>query len=658
MGESAGSEGSHPPAGRGPRRRVSVRLLLLLVALVPTVGMLTLAVSTAYARNAERDAARTLDADAARLVQLIHARTAAAGEEVASSVLAIGADLGVDATELSDLYDQDFVARLTEARAEVDADPLLGGLPELARPLAALRGLRAGIDAGQVPFVELHRVSRDLTTAIDEVWQRRFVARTNHPDADELPARAQLRLGALYVAFLALASGADRAAITELVLVGDPTPADLMRLVEASGGFDAAVDMFPPRLGPTARAAWDAHLDRPAAQRFEAVLDDALASVLSRTESPLSMDISAFGDAYIDGPAWARGLTDLVLAAATDLHGLAAEDADDAGRDLLVQVVATVLLAGLSLVIALLVAREVARPANRLEAAAHQIHEGRFDLDPLPVEGPRELADTASAFNDMASTLAAVEAHAVSLAADPEAPILSERLPGRTGRALQVALNRLRSSMQAAESHRRALEQAASHDSLTGLANRSAALEVMARNLSLADREGGTVMALFIDLDGLKAINDRYGHATGDDALRLAADALRAATRAADIVARFGGDEFVVSGIAHDLPAEVEAVANRVRQAVGGQRLSTPDGYVGLGCSIGMATARRGSTAASLIDDADSALYLAKRRGRDQAAWFEPPDEPAPSDDPRDEPAAADESARPAEHAPRVDPLT
>src|SRR3546814_6265442 len=88
----------------------------------------------------------------------------------------------------------------------------------------------------------------------------------------------------------------------------------------------------------------------------------------------------------------------------------------------------------------------------------------------------------------MAGTLSAVEAHAVALADDPEAPLLSESLPGRTGRALQVALNRLRSSMQVAEQRRRDLEQAATHDALTGLLNRAAAFEMLDHDLARMER--------------------------------------------------------------------------------------------------------------------------------------------------------------------------
>jgi diguanylate cyclase (GGDEF)-like protein len=129
------------------------------------------------------------------------------------------------------------------------------------------------------------------------------------------------------------------------------------------------------------------------------------------------------------------------------------------------------------------------------------------------------------------------------------------------------------------------------------------------------------VMALFVDVDGLKAINDEHGHAAGDEALRLTAEALRATTRQSDVVARIGGDEFLVTSIAVDR-IEVELLAERIRTAVATRTLSGGAVPIPLRCSIGMALSGSGAaTVDALIHRADSGLYAAKRRGRDQARW-------------------------------------
>jgi diguanylate cyclase (GGDEF)-like protein len=345
---------------------------------------------------------------------------------------------------------------------------------------------------------------------------------------------------------------------------------------------------------------------------------------LAGEPSDLAGDVLAYGEAFTDGAPWALGLTGTVQAAGADLRAESMRQADQARAELRTQLAISAIVSTVGVAAALVLARSVTRPIERLERAAQQVHEGRFAVDPIQPSGPRELAEAAATFNDMALTLASVEAQAVALADDPEADVVDGPLPGRTGRALQVAINRLRASMRTAEEHRRELERAATHDGLTGLLNRAAALEIVERDLARVQRDGGSLMALFIDLDGLKGINDAHGHAAGDDALELTADALRAATRDADVVARLGGDEFLVAGAAGD-GAAVGALAERIRQTVAAQVLPGDDGPVPLRCSIGIALSHpEHPTAESLIHDADVALYAAKRAGRDQVAWFDP----------------------------------
>jgi diguanylate cyclase (GGDEF)-like protein len=178
--------------------------------------------------------------------------------------------------------------------------------------------------------------------------------------------------------------------------------------------------------------------------------------------------------------------------------------------------------------------------------------------------------------------------------------------------------------MRDAEERRRELEVAATHDGLTGLLNRNAAIETIERDLAIASRTGAQVAVLFVDLDGLKQLNDQQGHATGDEGLRLVADALRETTRASDTVARLGGDEFLVATI-HGNEASAQALAERIRRAVTNQRVVGPAGPTPLRCSIGIALSDPTITSADLlIHRADSALYVAKGQGGNRVAWHDP----------------------------------
>ena len=168
---------------------------------------------------------------------------------------------------------------------------------------------------------------------------------------------------------------------------------------------------------------------------------------------------------------------------------------------------------------------------------------------------------------------------------------------------------------QAAELERLAaqLEQLTLHDQLTGLYNLRG-LELLGGGaVDRAARDGSEVSALFIDLDGLKAINDGFGHAAGDAALVAAADVMRSVLRRTDVIARIGGDEFAAVLVA--TPADQAAVlSDRVRQ---GMKQHGP-GEHSLSVSIGVASAqpREVATLDELIAGADDAMYAGRRRRR------------------------------------------
>ena len=162
----------------------------------------------------------------------------------------------------------------------------------------------------------------------------------------------------------------------------------------------------------------------------------------------------------------------------------------------------------------------------------------------------------------------------------------------------------------------------AAPDSLTSLPGRD---EAMAR-LRAAELAGdeAVIAVLYIDVDQFKRVNDRVGHGGGDAVLLAVADRLRAAVRPGDVVSRFGGDEFVVvAGGVTDAPSAA-VIAERIRSGVSepvrvdGRRLSVT---VSVGVAVGP-----GSSARSLLEQADSALYRAKEAGRNRVETFQPGD--------------------------------
>jgi diguanylate cyclase (GGDEF)-like protein/PAS domain S-box-containing protein len=154
------------------------------------------------------------------------------------------------------------------------------------------------------------------------------------------------------------------------------------------------------------------------------------------------------------------------------------------------------------------------------------------------------------------------------------------------------------------------LEADARQDALTGVANRIALFESLTAKLAAGRR----VAALYIDLDGFKNVNDAFGHAVGDEVLRTVAARLSGVVRTGDIVARVGGDEFVVVSDSFDDPAEAVALGCRIRDVLA-RRVSLSTMHVDVGASVGIAFVS-GSDADSLLSEADQALYCAKRAGR------------------------------------------
>ena len=160
------------------------------------------------------------------------------------------------------------------------------------------------------------------------------------------------------------------------------------------------------------------------------------------------------------------------------------------------------------------------------------------------------------------------------------------------------------------------LRQAALHDELTGLANRTALRDHLRLGLARNQRYDTDLAVFFLDLDGFKAVNDEHGHGVGDAVLREVAQRLQRALRRADLVARFGGDEFVVLCETIAGRHEVDQVVARIRGCFEEPFAFGGDGAQ-LGVSVGVAVVGRETTEPDeALDLADADMYRAKRARR------------------------------------------
>ena len=181
----------------------------------------------------------------------------------------------------------------------------------------------------------------------------------------------------------------------------------------------------------------------------------------------------------------------------------------------------------------------------------------------------------------------------------------------------------------------RSLQALAGQDALTGLANRRTFDEALEREYRRAEREDTSIALIMIDVDRFKSFNDRYGHPAGDKCLKLIAEAIgQSLLRAAEVAARYGGEEFAVVAPGTDELGAV-AIAVRIRQAVNKLNIEHIGGERDIvTISAGAAAARpalSSHTRDALLFEADRALYLAKRGGRDTIVPASTSEGPHPS---------------------------
>ena len=172
--------------------------------------------------------------------------------------------------------------------------------------------------------------------------------------------------------------------------------------------------------------------------------------------------------------------------------------------------------------------------------------------------------------------------------------------------AIAILHARMHSELEKSQAQ---LRHAATHDSLTGLANRTYLRERVDTLLSRPDQQVGVLM---IDLNGFKRVNDAAGHTAGDEVLRVIAERMRRHIREGDVLARMGGDEFIAVLTGQNLDGTLRDTAARLIE-VTAKPIETADGVHFVSASIGSALGETGDDFATLVAAADAEMYKAKR---------------------------------------------
>ncbi|MCB0984127.1 MAG: EAL domain-containing protein [Ilumatobacteraceae bacterium] len=608
---------------------------MLFVALLPMAGLQFAAVRELQQQRRIADGAHIAATEMAVLQEAGNVIPSMYAEYTATLGIARAEELGIDRGIVADAIGVDFLSIVDAARDDMDAhlDELTQAVGDMVLPngdtvASALGSARASIAEARAAFDRGAQTTAGVTTAFESV--------AGLLDDIRRHATAAIRPGQVTTTLARLGAGTD-----QMLIALDHATAELRYVADAgmTGGPDAPVTEMMMEAG-----ALDASLAQ-LADFLDADQQAALGDLLHSTSLTSVASLrSEFVDAVLsikggggtletDG-AQVQVIVDTMLASfdrLTDLQAFAglllqhnAEQAqqisDDAHDRYVMALVAMIGVAILSLLLLALVIRSILRPLSRLAERADEVIQGDLHVPPLQPTGPTDLRVLTRTFNDMVTTLRDYDRQVARLATG--ATEVDTALPGALGDTVRRSVTHLAEVTRRLHESEAAAVQQARTDALTGLANRTLALEQladMAVRARMTSRRGAVI---FLDLDGFKSINDSEGHAEGDHILTQIGERLRD-TFPEHLVARIGGDEFVVLVQGAENLDDITMLAREMIALVGRPTTGVAGRTYSLSASAGVAMVDGSREPLTSIAQADSAVYRAKERGRGQVQVYD-----------------------------------
>jgi diguanylate cyclase (GGDEF)-like protein len=222
--------------------------------------------------------------------------------------------------------------------------------------------------------------------------------------------------------------------------------------------------------------------------------------------------------------------------------------------------------------------------------------------------------------------LLTVELTQVHLLEDIHHELLALR---RTAESLQSEISLRNSTVVALQEREYRFRYLATHDSLTGAMNRASFMERAGRELKSAFSTGSSCGVVMMDIDHFKRFNDTWGHLAGDEALRFVVNVVSSTLRKNDFLGRYGGEEFVFFFGGADQGTSI-AIAERIRETIANNPINLENGPVSITSSFGVSVVGAGAMKEapgddfidSIINNADMAMYQAKKAGRNRVVCF------------------------------------
>lgn len=612
----------------GIRRRSGLGVTGRLVALVmlPVTVMCGLAGSVVMTHRSAATRALAVEHGVVELTDLLEIRDALHTMQTVEAFEVRFLQLGVTRDVAVDFVGVDWAPGVAPAREQASRAiaSMRGGSPVSAD---ALRSLYTGIDDGSIaPDFAAQR--------LDHFGQ--VVGDALNSQLDGLAAMAgSERLVAALESLRAASSLVDiiTPQVIDLSAIWFPSPADtpqitagvLARLGAERTDYAQAVAELRV-LGVTSVVVALARIEAdPVVQTFNDSVADTVAGE-SLTPVGGELDTVKVGETFRGNLVLDTLLDGLVRTATTAVREDAQTLASSEQASFVTWAAVAGVLALLFVGIAVRLAHSISKPLKNLATYAQAVNEGKLDTEPSPRRnrGPRETRVALGVFTDLVTNLQLLDAKANALAhCDFDNPALLEPLPGRLGRSLESSVALLSGSIVERDVLQTNLAHQATHDSLTGIYNRPAAITGIKAALNRAERSGATTAVLFIDLNEFKAVNDSHGHRVGDEVLRQIANRMTIGLRGGDFVARLGGDEFVIVAEAVADVADATDLARRIVDTIN-EPVTVEGLHIKIGAAVGVALTLDGpEDPLRLLARADAAMYRAKQHDHSAIEIFD-----------------------------------
>jgi diguanylate cyclase (GGDEF)-like protein len=614
------SAAARRPSGIG----VTTRLIALVM--LPVTAACVLAGAAVLSHGSAAGRAVQVDHGAVALRALVDLRSSLYEQQTVSSFDVRLEQAGVSREVGAQFLGVDLGAKVAPARARAKlAVAALG--PDTPVSDRVLRALFADIDGGRATPTQAVERATAMLHATDGPISAGFHRLGAQVDSPRLAAALES---------LQVASGLEGVTTPQVValsMVWFPLPGDteqhtsaaLARLAADSARYAAAIASLHDLGDKRVRVGLLGISANVQAHAFERAVTSALRGEQLAAPGG-ALDLEMIAGAF-RGYLVRDDLVDrLVESASTAVRDEARRVAAAERARFMTWALVAVALAIASVGIALALARSISKPLKRLARYAQAVNEGHLDSDrgSGANRGPREARVAFAVLGELVGNLQLLDAKANALAhCKFDDPVLAEPLPGRLGRSLESSVALLSGSIVERDALQNRLAHDATHDALTGVLNRPAAIAGIDAALHRANRTGAATAVLFVDLNEFKAVNDSHGHGAGDEVLRQVAARLTGSLRAGDSVARLGGDEFVV--LAEDIDG-IEGATTLARRIIDtiGQPIDLGEAAVTVGAALGIALSLDGpEEPLRLLARADAAMYRAKHHEHSDIAIFD-----------------------------------